>query len=461
MSAADATAGQALLLDVGSTSVKAALVDRQDGALLAQDSAPMPAPLPGPDTRHELDPSAVLAAVNEVAARLLSAPGVAPRAAIMSTQMHSCLLTDAAGRQVSPVITWQDNRLLEAGADGRRELDRLAGSIEPGLWRRSGMAVRPGFGAGNLGTWLREQGTGEQGLRVHTLGSFLATAWDGPYATGASNAASLGILDVCDVHAGGGYHWSAPLARLHGLDACDLPRVLPEPGPAGTVRIAGRELEWHGDLGDHQASVLGSGGLEPDDLAISLGTAGIAARLADAPSDDPRVDSRPYFGGRYLLAMSRQPGGALAAEFAGMLAEIAGTLGSRHIDIGAVWSTLAETVPPPAADTRLEVTEAANGKRTLALAGIRPSAALTTMYAAFLRHYVEVYRDCVDTLFGPDVPPPARLKFNGGFAARNASFRTALAERLGLRIDDIPDGDLALEGLRSLITTRTPWRQPS
>lgn len=444
----------ALLLDVGSTSVKGAIVDVETGRALTETHASTPAALTGLPTRHETDPQTMLAVVRGVAEELLSHPGAAPQQALLSTQMHSCLLTDRKNRPVSPILSWQDNRLLENTSCGRTHLESLAAQASPGLWESSGIAQRPGFGGGNLGLWLGENpDTGQaDGLRIHTLGSFLSVSLGGPYATGLSNAASLGLVDVRATD------WSEDLVALHALTGCELPDIIRRPSPCGIITVQGAEITWWGDLGDHQASVLGAGGLDDDELAISLGTAGIAARLADSPSSDPQVDSRPYIDGRYLLAVSRQPGGALASEFATLLGGVASHISGTTVSLGNVWARLAELPEAGRGPERLSISEEASGERRINLDSISPSAPLQSLYTGFLVHYAQAYQECVDLLFPAAGSRPTRLKFNGGFAARSEQLRTTLAESLDLKINDVPSGELALEGLRTLMMTSTQRR---
>lgn len=443
----------ALLLDVGSTSAKGAVIDTGSGETLSEARAAMPQAFPGLPTRHETDPGAVLTVVRDLAEELTASLPGPPQQAVLSTQMHSCLLTDQRNLPISPIITWQDDRLLEPDKSGMTHLDALAAEAPPGVWDRSGIARRPGFGGGNLGRWRRENSTVSDSpttrLRVHTLGSFLSASLGGPYATGLSNAASLGLVDV---HTG---VWSEELTALHDLAECDLPQIIDRPSASGTISVGGAEITWLGDLGDHQASVLGSGGLGPDELAISLGTAGIAARLADRPSTDPRVDSRPYVDGRYLLAVSRQPGGALATEFAHLLGHIAGYITETTVSVGTVWERLASLPETAQSSGQMDLSEELYGQRTLKLSGISPAEPLESLYLGFLMHYAEAYQKCIELLFPAPEDRPTRLKFNGGFASRNVRFRTTLAQSLNLDINDIPPGELALEGLRTLVMTST------
>ncbi len=436
--------GASLLIDVGSTAIKGVVLRRADGSVLTETIVPTPA-LREIGGRREFDAAELVAAVRAAATSLIRASDQAPDEMLLSTQMHTAVLTDAVGVPLSPMISWQDNRLLERDRAGVTRLERL---VEDGAesWPASGMAHRPGFGAGNLGAWLRENpDQAARPGRVHTVGSFVATALGAPFATHVTNAASLGLLDV------GTRTWSPALQELHALEGWELPGLREGHEPEGTIRLEGVDLRWLGDIADHQASVLGSGGLRDGDLAISLGTAGIAARLASRPSTDPRVDSRPYGRGEFLLTVSRQPGGAVAAVFAQMLAELASDLAEVPVDAHTVWERTAAWRMREGSRSWVRFDVTPDGRPELGFGGVDPSGdVLGELYGAFVRAYIDAYRECVEILF-PEEAPPGRVRFNGGFAARNASFRRALSEGLGLEMTDVPPGDLALEGLRRIV----------
>lgn len=430
---------------MGSTAVKAIVVDRLTGEPVSE-SVGASASCRADGVRREVDPADLLGAVDRVVSTVLAKAQALPGEVVTSTQMHSAILTDASDAPVSPIISWQDDRLLERGHDGRSALQALIASAGPGAWERSGIAHRPGFGAGNLGAWLRENPVDAgRRPRVHTIGSFVAASFGGPYATHLSNAAALGVVDV---RAGA---WSRDLIELHGLGGCSLPTILTTHDVAGSVRLGGVEMRWRGDVGDHQASVLGSGGLAPDEVALSLGTAGIVARISDTMSQDARVDSRPYLDGRFLQAVSRLPGGAMAGELAGLLARVVAELAGVRVDRGDLWRRAAELPATGAAVPHLTYDRALTGRRDLRLAGLDPgSSPLRQTYEALIGHYVDAYRASIDLLC-PNAPRPRRVRFNGGLAVRNEAFRSALAAGLGLEVADVAAGDLALRGLRHLL----------
>ena len=438
-----------LLLDVGSTAVKAQLAVA-DG-VLAECSQPMPGALPGRRPgRHEIDPVEVLAAVRRAVEQVLDG-GHHPDRIAVSTQMHTALIAEADGTPLTPMISWQDDRLAEV-VDGRRRLEALDDAVPAEARLAAGIARRPGFGAGNLAVQLQEQPVRPQpGARIHTVGSFVATALGGPYAVHLSAGASLGLVDLDRGE------WSAPLRRGWGLEGFALPELVDGYRPLGTAMVQGRLLEWFPEIGDHQASVLGGGGLEPDELAVSLGTAGIAARWSPERSRSSEVDSRPYPGGGYLLAVSRLPGGRLADQLAGFLAGVARMLAGRSFEVGEVWRTAGALAASPQRAAVAPVTgglavredRGADGVSAVTLHGIGSGPA-DGVFEALMAHYTAEYRRAIALLW-PEGEGPSRLRFNGGLAMRSGWFRERFAAELGLEVADFPTGDLALAGLRRLL----------
>jgi len=118
-------------LDVGSSFVKAALVDADTGALVAQASAPscemtMAAPQPG---WAEQDPAEwwrnVVSAVRDAVQRA-GVPGTEVCAVGISYQMHGLVVVDKHQQVLRPAIIWCDGRAVEIGQRAFDEIGRLS-----------------------------------------------------------------------------------------------------------------------------------------------------------------------------------------------------------------------------------------------------------------------------------------------------------------------------------------------
>src|SRR6478672_198665 len=100
-------------LDLGTTTIKGAVLDTELATVAHVRRVPTPESVSGlPAGHHELDPSAVLIAVRQLIGDLLrhapDATGV-----VVCSQMHCVVLTDPDGRPRSNVITWKDQRAIE------------------------------------------------------------------------------------------------------------------------------------------------------------------------------------------------------------------------------------------------------------------------------------------------------------------------------------------------------------
>lgn len=458
-----------LLLDLGSSAIKARVIGWSadaDSYTIAELSTPMPsADVSTLPSRHETDPVAVVDAVRALVNRILAEAGCRVNKMGVSSQMHSVLVTDAHGRPRTPMISWQDDRLTEpVGGSASTRLDELVAAVPRGRRQAAGVARRPGFGGGNLAVCLSELDCSsvDEPWILHTLGSYVIGALGGPHATHLSSAAALGLVDLDRAD------WSPELIEAYGLSGLVMPRIVVDVEPVGVVSLVDYEVEVFPDVGDHQASVVGGGDLAADDVAISLGTAGIAARWSPHRWDSERVDSRPYPGGGYLVALSRLPGGRLAEDMAGLIARIASLSPEVNVAPADVWQRALALVGKHRPAERVRVTEQPRlgGGNVLAVTGVDGGDdVVTELLNALMDYYIAAFQSAIDLLFA-DGPRPQRIRFNGGLVMRSSWFRENFAAGLGLTAAPLVEGDLALDGLGSLIRRfdarpRSPLDEPT
>lgn len=451
-----------LLLDLGSSAIKAQVVSSDPEATpLVELGSPMPSPQTGlRPSRHETDPAAIIIAVRSVLERALAEVGLPVSRIAISSQMHSALLTDTDDRPLTPLISWQDDRLAEPSGE-QTVLDRLLAGVSADTRQRSGVARRPGIGGLNLAAALADTPElpgrlAAGGVRLHTLGSLVSTSLGGPHVTHLSAAAALGLVDLDQ------QVWSAELVSGFGLGGVQLPQIATEFASVGQVQVLGRPLDLYPEVGDHQASVLGGGGLAAGEVAISLGTAGIIARWAPERRTRDDVDSRPYPRGGYLLAVSRLPGGRLAEDLIGFIAAVSGVPDATARDPDQIWARAADLAGPAPSPRPIQVREdlRPGGGRGLAITGAHsgPSVVADLLHG-LTNHFVEQYRQAI-TLLHPDGDLPHRAHFNGGLAMRSPWFRERLSTGLDLEVIDYPHRDLALAGLQRLLQSADA-RRPS
>jgi xylulokinase len=152
-------------IDVGTTSVKAALFDAR-GNLGARWSAPIETMRPGPDRAEQNPDGWVKATLAGLAAILGDRDAAAVAGVGVCSQVNTHIFVDAAGKALTPAILWQDGRCAEDAAelDARvPEADRLRwwgaplpidashplarmrwlARTSPEVWRRTGWVMAP------------------------------------------------------------------------------------------------------------------------------------------------------------------------------------------------------------------------------------------------------------------------------------------------------------------------------
>jgi gluconokinase len=270
-----------LALDLGTSSVRAALFDargRRIDDTTTQRAYPL---LTSGDGRAELDPETVLAALLECIAGTLAAREAdaglrrRPIAAVGgSCFWHSLIGIDGGGRPVTPIITWADSRCRDDAAALRRRLDERA------VHARTGCMLRPSFWPAKLAHLRRTApGAWKRARWWLSPAEWLWLRLTGSAVMGHSMASATGC------YATAGRTWDARLLRALHLDADRLPTIadaplLPVEGLAARFpALAG--ARWFPALGDGAASNLGAGATGPGAAAINFGTSG-AVRIVRA-----------------------------------------------------------------------------------------------------------------------------------------------------------------------------------
>ena len=207
------------------------------------------------------DPDEIVALVREVVGgrdRSVDAVGV-------SCFGQSLLALDGAGRPLTPVLGWRDNRSAGAAAELKRRTDPAA------VHARTGQHLHPSFWPAKL-LWL----AGEQpDVFAAPRASSRSATTSTPSCSGVepamsvSIASSTGLLDLA------GSCWDAELLELVGVDESRLPRIGDEPHGA-----------WYPALFDGACSNLGAGCTGPGRAALMVGTSAALRVLYE--TDEPR-----------------------------------------------------------------------------------------------------------------------------------------------------------------------------
>jgi sugar (pentulose or hexulose) kinase len=253
-------------LDVGTTAVKAAVVD-ETGRELSHGRARTPwRQVP---TGAELDPDALLAAALEAARAAVQGHDVVGIG--VASMAETGVLADDVLRPVVPSIAWYDTR-------GAEEAERIAAEL-PDFAERTGQPPSAMCTLAKYAWMRRHWPDAERGTRWLNVAEWIVTGLGGEPGAEASLASRTGFYDLHTATA-----WAPAMAWA------DAPETLAPPHePAGTPLgrdAAGAVLAVGGH--DHAAAAVGAGAAGEGDVLDSCGTAEAILR-ATAPLDPATV----------------------------------------------------------------------------------------------------------------------------------------------------------------------------
>jgi xylulokinase len=268
-------------LDIGSSFVKAALVDVDSGAAVGSGSAPasemaMAAPCPG---WAEQDPADWWRNAVTAARKALDAagrPGSDVAAVGISYQMHGLVVVDRAQRVLRPSIIWCDGRAVE---NGQRAFEQI-GSLSC-LAR---LLNSPGnFTAAKL-AWVKEHEPDVFASvdKAMLPGDYIAMRLTGRAATTPSGLSEGVFWDFLDGRL------SQDVLDVFGFSPSVVPDLVPTFGNQGTVTAAAAaEMGIAGGIpvayraGDQPNNAFSLNVLEPGEVAATAGTSGVVYGVGD------------------------------------------------------------------------------------------------------------------------------------------------------------------------------------
>ncbi|MGI6004150.1 MAG: sedoheptulokinase [Christensenellales bacterium] len=323
-----------IALDIGSSFTKSAVMDTQTGEILEKKRVETAPRIDRGDIRlFEMRAEDLYASVTAlIDGHLAHFPDI--EGIFFSTQMHGFVLTRGM-QAITPYVSWQDARAdIETG--GVIPIDALEEKLGPENIRLMGTRYKTGIAACSLYAYrMQHPDFDPSGALFHTLGSYLIYRLNGGtrHACHLTSAAGTGFAD-----ASRGI-WNQEVRRITGCEDLIFPDIVPETEPLGRYR----GVSLYADIGDHQATVYGTQNLDFDDVSITIGTACIICAVADG---FVRADFevRPYFDGRYLMTITRQPGGRVMDVVVDMLRDCARTLTGKELSEAEAWRMLLERI---------------------------------------------------------------------------------------------------------------------
>ena len=274
-----------LALDLGTSSLRALLVDRRGQAVLGSEEQLPYRQRTTSDGGVEADAETLFALLVRSVDGAMARAGDRGQeiAAVGATSFwHSLLGIDAAGEPTTPVLSWADTRSAPQAAALRRDADGEA------IRLRTGCRFHSSYWPAKL-RWLAETQADviARTARWVSFAEFAAQRLGGETAAGVtvSMASGTGLLDV---HRLG---WDGEVLDLLGLTPDRLsPLVDADAGTTLAPAYARRwpalaAAPWYPAIGDGAAANVGSGAIGPGRIALTLGTSGAMRLVLPAPND--------------------------------------------------------------------------------------------------------------------------------------------------------------------------------
>jgi gluconokinase len=425
-----------LALDIGSSSVRAAIHDRRGRTVpgttvqvrYAWDMDGTGSVRLSHRTLLDLVDQALDAVVDRAGSLLTDvvAGGV-------SCFFHSIVGLDADGRPVTSVLSWADRTSADEAAALRERID-------PGLAHQvSGVPIHSSYWPARVLHLRRE----EPGIaRWAGFPELLATALTGRMAVSRSMASGTGLLDRAEGT------WSSTVLEAVDVEPGDLPPIVADGEPLGRLSAgAGHRwpglahLSWFAAWGDGSCGNVGLGATAPGHAALMVGTSG-ALRVVVAGAS-PAIPAG-LFG--YRLGDDTVVGGQLS-EGGGVLAWASRWLGRSRRSLeqaadGMVADDHGLTVLPYTFGERSPGYH--DGARAT-LAGLQPDIDPAAVYRSFLESIAFGFAEVDDRLAGMLGVAPT-ITASGGALAGSPLLAQVIADALGRDIAIAPRFEASRHG---------------
>jgi xylulokinase len=258
-------------IDIGTSGVKAILIDRA-GKALGEATAKAVEPVrphPGWSEQNPADWWTACQSALDALSKSHPSEIAAVRGIGLSGHMHGAVLLGKNDEVLRPCILWNDGRSAAECAEMEAAL--------PKLRDLAGNIAMPGFTAPKI-AWVRkhEPQIYSKIAKVLLPKAYVRLLLSGEHIEEMSDAAGTLWLDV------GKRDWSDELMAVTGLNRSHMPSLVEGSAPGGTLKpeLASRwgmsgNVVIAGGAGDNAAAACGIGAIQPGEGFVSLGTSGV------------------------------------------------------------------------------------------------------------------------------------------------------------------------------------------
>jgi glycerol kinase len=264
---------RALAIDVGSSSIRTALVDER-GHVSFEHRRRLNVSTPSPGF-VELNPQEIMASAIELAAHTLADGGGCDGVAITNQRATTIVFDPVTGTAVGPAISWQDLRTV---------IDCL-------IFQGEGLRLAPNQSATKIRWLLQQSGRPAGDLRFATIETWMAwhLSRGETYVSDRTNASVNGLInETLD-------GWDERTLRLLELDDVGLPDLVDTTGSFGVASALPGAPPIVALMGDQPASLFGQSCVRSG-AKITFGTGAMLdmVHAGSAPTSLRRFDSGCY-----------------------------------------------------------------------------------------------------------------------------------------------------------------------
>lgn len=432
-------------IDIGTTTVKAALLDvnaLRVGELIAE---PFPAPIDGLAPGHfEVEPSAVISTVSNIMEQLLSAaPGC--QGVVMCSQMHSLILVNKQGEALSNIITWRDDRALQESPQGSETFfDILSRTISEDDKLRLGNNLAPNRPLAILFTQLQQskqvlRPLPDKAVAVSLPDFVFSTICESPVCTDYTNAVAASAFDYAT------RTWHYDLLSALELSCVDWPRIADWGEVVGRYQRNGSKVPCYLPVGDQQCSLLGTL-LTEEELSLNISTGSQVSMISRELILSGDFQTVPYFDNGFLKTLVHVPAGRALNALLALLCELPLRKG---LVVGDPWAYVEQAVAATG-ETELIVDLAffpsSCGDRGSILNISEMTLTVGNLFSAAFRNMASNYFQCAVEI--DPLKTWKRVVLSGGLAVKSRSLQSLIRDTFKNSIRIAPlQPDTAMTGL--------------
>jgi gluconokinase len=261
-------------IDIGTTSTKAVVFD-VSGNVLAQKSIAYEMFHPKPNW-SEQNPDEIYDAVNQCLTFLDKRSLLETLS--FSSAMHSIMVVDIAGKPLTNLIVWADNRAIDIGNTLKKS------ELGQEIYQRTGTPIHP-FSFLCKILWLKENEP-ETFRKAHKFIGIKEYVWHkifGQYEIDESLASATGIMNIKDLC------WDKKVLSLVGIGEEKLPKIVPT-----TFSRTHQALNYIIGAADGPLANLGTNATGKSKLAFTMGTSGAVRICVNEYYSDPQMRTFNY-----------------------------------------------------------------------------------------------------------------------------------------------------------------------